>query len=400
MSRFKLNKVYVKYTSADKNSQRPNPVYLRGVEQAGKRWTGSGVMSLAMQVNPYAHFDFFPSVESLSEDERYLWTHSNPASLAMLKDLFKIGLDAGADTLMFRADDRVPHTGKNSQDYILYTNEDKNRFVNLQNAQAYIINRLKDWIDKDYPGTRFEFCPPWYSNDFINRADGQADTYFRELTIQIPSDVAIVWTGPAVRSLSIDMADIHRFKDLTGSWPMVWDNTLYARSIEREHYGGYTAHYPGKVRMCNLFEPFDTYRPENFHRYSSAGHIYINANAYRETYKAKLATVADYLWNTSAYNPELSMWKVLNQTYGTACAKQLIYFNDAYYGLYQICLRREAGDAGKTYTDRGSAFIEAMNDCLQRIDKAGCAGQILLQELGGLGDRLKRRFEDLAQQQQ
>jgi hypothetical protein len=399
MSRYKLNKVYVRSTLASRIRRQSAPDYINGIQAVGKTYTTNGVVSLAVMANPYSHLGFFPSIESLSEDERYLWSHSDPASLALLKDYFKIGLDAGANTIMLLADDSVPHSGSNSQHYTLYTQADKDRFVSLQNAQAYIINQLKDWLDRAYPGTRLEFCPPWYANDFINRSEGRAEIYFKELAMQIPENVAIAWTGPAVRSLSIDMADIRRFKALIGRWPMVWDNTLYARSIASKHYGGYTAHYPGKVRMCNLFEPFDAYRPENFHQYSSGGHIYINADAYRDTYKAKLATVADYLWNTAAYDPELSMWKVLCRTYGAACAKELLYFNDAYYGLYQICLRMEAGEAGNTFTDKGRAFIEAMNDCLQQIDEAGCDGQTLRQELEGLGNRLIKRFENLARKQ-
>ena len=88
-------------------------------------------MNLAIKADPYSHFKFFPSAENLSEDERYVWSHSNPASLTLLKDFFKIGLDAGADTIMLLADDWVPHTGKNSQNYTLYTIKDKKRFVNL-----------------------------------------------------------------------------------------------------------------------------------------------------------------------------------------------------------------------------------------------------------------------------
>ena len=400
MSRYKLNKVYVKYISARKIWQHSDSVYLKGIQKAGKLCTNRGVMDLAVMVNPYSHFEFGPSAERLTEDDRYLWTHSNPASFARLKNFFKIGLDAGANTVMLLADDRVPHTGRNRQNYALYTIEDKNRFVNLQNAQAHIINQLKKWIDRDYPGTRIEFCPPWYTNDFINRSENNAEIYFKELTFQIPADVAIVWTGPAVRSLSIDMADIHRYQALIGRWPMVWDNTLYARSIASKYYGGYTAHYPGKVRMCNLFEPFDGYRPKSFYKYSNGGHIYTNGDAYRDTYKAKLATVADYQWNTSAYNPELSLWKVLCQTYGTAGAKELLYFNDAYYGLYQICLQMKAASAREAYILKGSAFLNALDGCLKRIAESPNAGQALLQELENLRDSQKRRFEKLAQKQQ
>ena len=400
MSYYKLNTVYVKNISARKTGPYSDPDYLRGIQTAGNRCSASGVMDLAVMVDPYSHFKYFPSAESLSEDQKYLWTHSDPASFAELRDSYKIGLDAGAGTIMLMADDRVPHTGRNSQNYSLYTSEDINRFVNLQNAQAYIINRLKKWIDKNYPGTRFEFCPPWYTNDFINRSEGKAEIYFQELALQIPADVAIVWTGPAVRSLSIDMADIHRLKTLTGRQPMVWDNTLYARSVGSRRYGGYPSHYPGKVRMCNLFEPFDGYRPKKFHEFSNGGHIYTNADAYRDSYKAKLATVADYQWNTSAYNPELSLWKVLCRTYGPAGAKELLYFNDAYYGLYQVCLRMQATGDREIYIQKGSAFLNALDDCLKQISESPNAGQALLQELENLRDGQKRRFEKLAQTQQ
>ncbi|MEE4262832.1 MAG: beta-N-acetylglucosaminidase domain-containing protein [Desulfobacteraceae bacterium] len=278
-------------------------------------------MNLAVMADPYAHFKYFPSAESLGEDERYAWTHSDPASLSELKDSFKIGLDAGAEI------------------------------------------------------------------------------YFKELTFQIPADVAIVWTGPAVRSLSIDMADIHRYQTLIGRWPMVWDNTLYARSIASKNYGGYTAHYPGKVRMCNLFEPFDGYRPKDLHKYSSGGHIYTNGDAYRDSYKVKFATMADYQWNTSAYDPELSLWKVLCRTYGPGGARELLYFNDAYYGLYQICLRMEAAGAREAYIQQGTTFLDALDGCLKQIAESPNAGPGLLQELENLRDGQKKRFEALAHRQ-
>jgi len=398
MSLYKLNTMYVPvYKSKDKIWYQPNALYREGVGQAGEVCKKSGVMGLAVMANPYFHFPFEAAAESLSQQLRHTWTHGSPASFDLLKGVLKIGLEAGADTIMLRADDYVPHTGKNKQNYSLYTAADKRRFVNLQNAQAYVINNLKRWLDLAYPGTRLEFCPPWYANEHIDRAREKAELYFKELTFQIPPDIAIIWTGPTIRSLSIDRADMNRYKTLIGRWPMIWDNTLYARNLEKNHYGGYPAHYPGKVRMCNLFEPFDTYRPDNFHHFSDGRRIYVNSNAYSEIYKVKYATVADYDWNTSAYNPELSLWKVLCQRYGTACAKELLFFNDAYYGLYQISLRMQAaGGAREAYIRKGSAFISALDDCLERIAEFSCTGQALLQELEKLGDRQKRRFEKSA----
>ena len=65
-------------------------------------------MSLAVMVNPYSHFAMEEAVESLDERRKYIWTHSSPESVTMLQEVYKIGLDAGADTIMFLADDFVP----------------------------------------------------------------------------------------------------------------------------------------------------------------------------------------------------------------------------------------------------------------------------------------------------
>jgi hypothetical protein len=396
MSLYKLNKVYFGYIGREKNWHQIDPLHREGLKAAGRIFAESGVMSLAVMVNPYSHFAMGQSAEKLSDQLRYTWTHSSPQSFKMLKDIYKVGLEAGADTIMLLSDDFVPHTGKNRYHHSLYTLEDKNQFVNLQNAQAHLINKLKQWIDTDYPDTRFEFCPPWYSNEFIDRSDGKAELYFKELTFQIPQDIAVIWTGPTVRSLSIDMADLYRYKSLIGRWPMIWDNTLYARNLETKRYGGYTTYYPGKVRMCNLFEPHHTYTPKDFQRYNHRRQMYTNGFADSEVYKIKYATVADYGWNTAAYNPELSLWKVLSRTYGPAVAKKLIRFSDAYYGIYGICLRMEIEGIKDRYINNGKSFLNDLDNLLLNISQALPENQPLLKELENFRDKQKNRFEKLS----
>ena len=396
MSLYKLNKMYVSYRPQHKNWYQPDALYRKGVREAGRICKQSGVMRLGVMANPYSHFPFEAAVDNLSHQLRHTWTHSSPESLYLLKNFLKIGLEAGADTVMLLADDFVPHTGKNRQNYSLYTAADERRFINLQNAQAFIINDLKQWLDMDFPGTLLEFCPPWYANEHIDRSQGKAELYFKELTFQIPKDIAIIWTGPTIRSLSIDKADLYRYRALIDRWPMIWDNTLYARNIETRRYGGYTTYYPGKVRMCNLFEPFDTYRPQNFQKFSDGRRIYINGNAYKEVYKIKYATVADYIWNTAAYNPELSLWRVLHQTFGAACAKELLAFNDAYYGLYDVCLGMEIEGVKEAHIKKGQKFIDELANRLKKISASSWTNQALLQELDKFRNKQKARFEKLA----
>ncbi len=393
LSLYKLNKVYLGFNRPNEKWHQSDDLYRRGIEAAGKWCRESGVMSLAMMVNPYSHLGFETSAERFSDQLRYTWTHGSPASLEMLKGVYKPALNAGAQTIMLLADDSVPHAGRNPQNYSLYTSEDKKRFVTLQNAQAHVINKLKQWIDSEYPGTRLEFCPPWYSNEHIDRSEGKAESYFKDLTFQIPRDVAIIWTGPTVRSLSIDMADLYRFSSLIGRWPMIWDNTLYARNLETQNYGGYPAHYPRKVRMCNLFEPYDTYRPKEFQKYSDGRQMYTNGAADSEVYKIKFATVADYEWNTAAYNPELALWKALTKTYGRLVAEQLLRFNDAYYGIYEMCLRLKSEGTKPEYVKNAEKFLEDMRDYLMNISEELPGQTQLLRELEHHLDQQKKGWE-------
>jgi hypothetical protein len=252
-------------------------------------------------------------------------------------------------------------------------------------------------MDSAYPGTRLEFCPPWYSNEHIDRSDGQAEHYFKELTSQIPPDVAVIWTGPTIRSLSIDMADLYRYRSLIGRWPMIWDNTLYARNIESKRYGGYTTYYPGKVRMCNLFEPYDVYRPEDFHLFNDSRRMYVNGSASSEVYKIKYATVADYAWNTAAYHPERSLWKVLYRSYGRLGTQKLIRFSDAYYQVYGICMRMEIDGSTDTYIEEGKECLTHLDHCLREVSQALPTSDPLSIELNNLRDIQRARFEKLSQ---
>jgi hypothetical protein len=396
MSLHKLNKAYAGYEGRTKAWHQPDALFKAGISEAGRWCRENGVMSLGIMVNPYSHFEFEPAAETLSEPARYTWTHNSVESREALQQVFKLGLDAGAGAIMLLADDFVPHEGRNRKNFSLYTPEDRKHFVNLQNAQSFLINQLKAWLDRDYPGTRFEFCPPWYANEFIDRSEGKAETYLKELAAQIPRDVAIIWTGPTVRSLSLDMVDLLRYRDLIDRWPMFWDNTLYARNLETTVYGGYTAHYPGKVRMCNLFEPLDTDRPAAFHTLSDGRHIYVNGAADSEVYRIKFATVADYEWNTSAYNPERSLWKALVRNCGVPASKEILRFNDSYYGLYEVGMWMEREGVTGEHLRRGTVFLGLLQESLASLQQQLPPNHALLEELKGFCDRAKTRFEQLS----
>ena len=345
-------------------------------------------------INPYYHFDYEMHVDSISQALRYAWTHSDPASMEKLKMAFKRGLDAGATTIMLMADGFIPHENGSPKLYTLYTDEDVITFGNLQNAHAFMINSLHQWLGIKYPGTRFEFCPPWYLNEFIDRSMGRAEPYFVDLMPKIPQEISIIWTGPTIRSLSYDKIDFEKYVRLIGRKPMIWDNTLYARSLESE-YGGYAAMYPGKVRMCNLFEPYDVILPESFYQYVDGPHMYVNGSASSEFYKIKYTTVADFEWNNNAYDPDLSLWKTLLSLFGKEQAIQLLEFNDAYYGLTDVCMKIEEGSISNRLSKQGEIFSENLHILYSSLSGSLKNNQKLVRELSEKKEEIIQRFSEL-----
>lgn len=393
LAALKLNTLYVGFQGHTPDWHRPGEAFRRGVAAIGEACAATGVLRPAFMVNPYAHFRFMPAEAALSDAQRTTWSHADPESFEALWEVLRIGLDAGAATLMLCADDYVPHAGRNPFHFALYTAEDRRRYGSLPNAQADLIGRLHRRLAASRPGTRLEFCPPYYNNEFIDRSEGWGEAYLRDLARLIPEEVAIVWTGPTVRSLSIDAADLHRFRSLIGRLPMTWDNTLYARALESKAYGGYPTHYPEKVRRCNLFEPFDGPRPPEFHRLNDGGRMFVNGAVGSEIFRLKIATLTDYVWNTAAYDPERSLWKALVQLAGPGCAAELLRFNDAYYRLLEVVLRAERGGGGSR--GEGERHAREARRALGRAAARLGADHALIAEAAALAGRLEERLAKL-----
>lgn len=386
MSLYKLNLVYRSYVEIGQGNKwfEPSDIYTKGVRETIKKCNENGIVGYMTMINPYVHLSYESLQDTLSDDLRYVYTHSDKRSMDRLKKAFKVALDAGGAGILHLADDFVPHEGswsiyENQKQFALYTDEDRKEFGNLAFAQAHVINEIYDWMKRNYPDSRYEFCPPWYLNRFIDVSHGKAERYFKELMRNIPADVAIIWTGGDVRTLTIDAASIHRYAKQIGRYPMLWDNTLYARSLNGV-YGGYPMYYPYKARMCNLFEPFETETPKDFHKFNDRN-LYVNGSAYPEVYKIKFATVADYGWNCNDYNADLSMWKALVNQFGKEAAIKLLEFNDAYFGLISICRVIEIDGLSQELKTSAEDFSNKLKTSLKDISKMLQNEQKLIKEL-------------------
>ena len=110
-------------------------------------------------------------------------------------------------------------------------------------------------------------------------------------------DVAIVWTGPNVASPAITLAQAKEWGELLRRKPLVWDNfPVNDGRSWRVHLG------PLRGRDARL--------PA-----AAAGMVSNPMNQPRAS-MISLATIADYLWNPGAYDPQRSLDNAVADQYG------------------------------------------------------------------------------------
>jgi hypothetical protein len=367
----------------------------RGVERLGTLCRRLGAARLAFMVHPYLHLDFEMRVDDIDEERRRAFTCADPAAMARVFAAVRLGLRAGGTTCMLMCDDLVPHEGANPKYYGLHDPEDRRRFGNLAAAHVYLVNEVFRLLGAEAPGARLEFCPPWYLNEHVDKGFGRAEQYLEELGARVPPEVGIIWCGPTVRSLTVDGVDVHRFARLIGRPPVYWDNTLYARSI-RVANGGFPEFYPGKARMCSLFEAYDVDLPVDFAGLCHGPVIFVNAGAVTETYRIKYATVADYAWNTSAYDPDASQAKALVGAFGQVGARTLVRFDDQFFCFVGMLGKIERSGRGGGREQAWREAEAALRGMVGEVRAALPAGSALPDELLREVDGQRALFEKAA----
>lgn len=258
----------------------------------------TGAFDAMFYCNPYAEYHKETQIDLL-----------NKSDVDLFLNHIRTALDAGATKVMVCVDDFTV--------WKKFTAEEKGKFGNLETAQAHLMNLVYKEIRKDYPRIEFYFCPAGPQGGYagVPKAGSVQEKTLRQLAESIPEDVAIVWTGPTVRSRSIRSAEIDLWiKAAKGRKPFLWDNTIYA-------------HYQPTF-VATFLNPFKNDFPVDLPSRLNRG-IHINgANAGSEIVKLSLLTAADYLWNAEGYNAGESLKKAMAATAGASSVSSLLHFRD------------------------------------------------------------------------
>jgi hyaluronoglucosaminidase len=186
--------------------------------------------------------------------------------------------------------------------------QDRMRFMTLAQAHVYLTNRLYAHLKEQSTANRLTLTPTTYSNEWGSR------DYLREVGAGLDPSVEIVWTGPKVYSPAITVDQSREWGGYIHRPPLIWDN------------------YPVNdgTPWCRYLGPLigrDPHLPAVAHGLISNPMIEPHASM------LPLQTIADYLWNTSAYDPARSETHAVVSQYGEDAPRQLAPFLKT-YGTY------------------------------------------------------------------
>ena len=116
---------------------------------------------------------------------------------------------------MICADDSTPaEAGKG---YVCPHESERVRFGDsVGRAHGYLMRRLYDALKPDHPELELSFCPAPYSLLHVGNSarageGGAMGRYLREMAVEMPPEVKVVWTGPEVVPHSVTREDFLRY---------------------------------------------------------------------------------------------------------------------------------------------------------------------------------------------
>lgn len=253
---------------------------------------------------------------------------------------------------------------KFSEPYFEFTNKQDSLFPNIEFNDIQVLNYFIDLnntsLDKDLTkkiknsrvflkddcnkvdieklinkyNIEIEYLSKYSSLKRIDPNEFETMLYYKNLKNREVGSLNFVWTGGSDYSLSIDKPDCLRIMKLFGECPILLDNSLIDFNLQFRNES-IKDYYAGKIRVESLFEPYNLKLHDSFTKGTKK--IILETKSLSELNIIRILTTANNYWNMHNYNPDKSLWILLNKLYGKENAINLLYFNDSYYGLVEVC---------------------------------------------------------------
>jgi len=222
---------------------------------------------------------------------------------------------------------------------------DQTQFKTLAQAHIYLTNKLYQQLRQQSAANRLVLTPTTYTNEWGSR------DYAKELGAGVDPGVAIVWTGPKVYSPAITAEQASEWGGYIHRPPLIWDN------------------FPVNdgARWCRYLGPLMG-RDRQLPRVARG--LVSNPMIEPRASMIPLQTIADYLWNSPAYDPAQSEAHAVISQYGQEAPRLLAPFLKIYGTYYWedgdftalFKERRQPVDLAKMHSQ-----LTEMNSALARL---------------------------------
>jgi hypothetical protein len=217
--------------------------------------------------------------------------------------------------------------------------------------------------------------------------------YMNQVTLNT-SSVTRFYSGSSYFSLNTDDADFARYFAYAHSKPAFMDNSMLT-STDWGQYNGTMPYYPGKLRLFNIIEPFlNTGISEHLDQLDTSMY-WINLAATSELDVIRLATAADFMWNTRDYDPDHSLWKVLVSRYGVDAARELIHYANQYGLMLETELKLQKNEQVQRNLKNIREDLTVLSVSTRNLEKWLGSDHLLMKDIRSLNTLLKARLEHL-----
>ena len=251
---------------------------------------------------------------------------------------------------------------------------------------AGLINEYADIADKNNNSDRILYFPVWSNNAEMDGSDGRADVYLYEMKNLLDRDFRYLWCGSSWNSYHTSNADMARIKSILGSDPVWWDNSMQYSADRAE-----MKNHPAKLSLFNLFMPFNNHGIRELFGNIDTTKVFVNFYPESELDIIRLSTISDFLWNTDDYDPDISLWKILQSKYGFTCARELVLFADVYAALLRLSVELK-DPVHQRFIRKAIPLQEALENHLAAIAKMLGDKHELVNELQQKADNLNSKI--------
>lgn len=274
MVAYKLNLVDFRDEIADNKNNHENwrlprtDIYYNRIKEIGERLTPLGFEWYAGA--RFMGYDTVPQI-NISNDTDFNTIYAN----------FAVPIAKAGGNLSVQFDDiRYPiHP------------DDKKKFGTAAKADYYLLTKLYEKLEKDYPNIRIAFCPPYYWGPTAANPYPDSRVDYLNMTGTLPEAIDIYWTGPRVQSNIVSRDDVKWEVNKIKRKPLVFQNGIGTPHAFNYHY---------------VTDPIYNLNKWYYKGYLQDIKAYMLNGGDFDTSDA-VVSIADWIWNPEKFDPEASI---------------------------------------------------------------------------------------------